>query len=330
MKKLCLIVIALLPLLAGCDQTSQSPYSRSGMYFDTVVSVDIYGPEEDPDIILDECMNLCSHYEQLFDKNIPTSDIARINSGRASTTSVDHDTAVLIDKAIEYSRMTDGQFDITIAPVSALWDFHPGSEQIPSDADIRKALHFVDYHNITVDTVNDTVTTLTDNIRVDVGAVAKGYIADRIADHLGSYDIDGAIINMGGDIRMTGSKSDKENFIIGINDPFDSGNCIEALSVSDTAVATSGLYERSFVTGRNRYHHILSVDTGYPVDTDVESVTVITADAVDADCLCTVAIISGSAKAMELMESLDSTEAILVLSDRSILMTSGAGRYIRQ
>ena len=179
--------------------------------------------------------------------------------------------------------------------------------------------------------MSDNSVTLTDpEASVEVGSIAKGFVADRIAEYLNSESITGAIINMGGDMRLIGSKPDGDLFNIGIQDPFGSGSCTESLYISDMAVATSGTYERCFTANGKKYHHILDTATGYPVDTDIESVTVISDNAEDCDCLCTIAIIEGSQKALEIIEHTENTEAVIILSDKTVLHSSGANRYIRQ
>lgn len=322
------IIISAAVCLSGCGVPKSTPVTFSGLYYDTVISIDIYGAPKDSETICAECERMCERYEALFDKNMPGSDIYRINHSDGAPVKVDHDTAVLISKALEYSKLSDGLFDVSIAPVSALWDFHD-DPRIPSDEEIAAALPLVDHTKVLTDLTNDTVT-VGDSMSLDLGGAAKGYIADRIGEYLMSCSITGAIINMGGDIKILGTKPDKSMFNIGINDPFNDGGVLMSLGVSDTSVATSGIYERCFVKDGISYHHILDPKTGRPVKTDIESVTVITKSAVDADCLCTLAILYGSDKAMELIENTENTEAVILLTDGSVLSSSKASDLIRQ
>ncbi len=314
--------------LSGCTPAT-APVSVSGIYCDTIINIDIYGAGKDSQTICDNCRNMCEHYQNLFDKNNPVSDIYAVNHSDSGKVSVDHDTALLLGKALVYSEKSDGLFDITIAPVSSLWDFHEENAHIPGDHEIMAALPLVDYTALSADPGNNTVT-LKKGMSIDPGGVAKGYIADRIAEYLLSCSITGAIINMGGDIRVIGTKPDNSMFSIGINDPFKDGTIGMALGISDMSVATSGIYERCFTSEGRTYHHILDPSTGYPVDTDIESVTVITESATDADCLCTLCILYGSEKAMELIENTEDTEAVMILTDNTMLTSSGASRFIRQ
>ena len=327
-----IISVVALTFLCGCSSDGKDTlYSRSALYFDTAVSVDIYASSpEEAEQVLGECMNICSHYTDLFDSKIITSDIAKINNSAGKPVTVDPDTVMLISKALNYCSISDGGFDITIEPVSDLWDFHEGSERVPSDAGIKEALSSVNWKNLSVDPENNTITLNKPCVSIDVGGVAKGFVADKITEYLMSQHITGAIINMGGDMRILGSKPDGSLFNIGITDPFSKGSVSTALYLSDTSVATSGTYERCFEKNGVLYHHILDTQTGYPCQTDIKSVTVITPYATDSDCLCTVCIIKGSTEALRLIENIPDTEAILILEDGSILMTSGASNLIRQ
>lgn len=320
----------MMTLTCGCSSSKNNSCSRSGLYYDTIVTVTLFSDDKaGAEALLDECMNICAHYEELFDKNIKTSNIARINSAGTEKVTVDHDTAVMITKALEYSEITSGAFDITVEPVTRLWDFHEGAEKIPDEIDIKNALSSVGYKGLTVDETGNTVTKKDKSISIDTGGAAKGFVADKLADYLMSCSITGAIINMGGDMKLLGKKPNGDAFNIGINDPDTNGQCIMSLSLSDSSVATSGIYERCFEKDGKRYHHILDTNTGYPCDTDIESVTVITKDALAADCLCTCCITLGSQKALNLIEELDGTEAVFILTDGSIIQTEGAKQYIR-
>ena len=316
--------------LCGCARSgSAKAVSKSAVFFDTVVSVDIYpdnsaGSEE----IAEKCLEICDHYQKLFDEKIKTSDIAKINSSAGQTVPVDHDTAVMISDALYYSSLSNGKFDITIDPVSDLWDFHEGTYRVPSDNDLEKACKLVDYRNVNADTKSNTVTLLSPGTSIDVGGAAKGYIADRIADYLKTQSITGAIINMGGDMYLLGTKPDKDLFNIGINDP-DANGCVMSLYLSDCAVATSGTYERTITQNGQVYHHILDPRTGKSADTDIKSVTVISNSSMTSDCLCTVCILLGSDRSMQLIENLPDTEAIMILNDGSIIKSSGSDSLIR-
>ena len=324
------ILLATVSLCGCAGRNNTAGYQKSGLYFDTAVSVEIYASSpEEAEPVLEECMNICAHYQDMFDAQIITSDIANINSSAGKSVTVDEDTVLLLEEALKYCSLSGGAFDISIKPVTELWDFHEGAERIPSDEELQASLKHVDWNNISVDPVNNTVTLNDPDSSIDLGAVAKGYVADKITEYLESLSITGAIVNMGGDMRLIGTKPDGSMFNIGINDPFDSGSVSMALYLSDTSVATSGTYERCFEKDGVLYHHILDPQTGMPCDTDIRSVTVITKSATDADCLCTVCILKGSSQSLSLIERIPDTEAVFITNDGSVLTTSGAERLIR-
>ncbi len=333
-KKIVLIsfvILALSLLSGGCRPVNTDrPVSKTALYYDTIVTVELFGQDTASlEELADDCMRLCDHYQKLFDPDIKTSDIARINAAETATVTVDHDTAVMLSQALHYSEVSDGKFDITIAPVSSLYDWHISPPVIPSDSDLAAACSLVDHGNVIVDTDKNTVTLLSGDTRIDPGAAAKGYIADRIADRLEGESITGAIINMGGDMRLVGRKTDNSLFNIGINDP-DNDGCIISLCLSDCAVATSGTYERCYEKDGVNYHHILDPFTGKSADTDIRSITVISKMSLDCDCLCTVGILLGYEKASELIEQTPDTEAVFILNDGTVKKTSDADTFIRQ
>ena len=325
-----IIIVSLILLLCGCSSSKDNThYSKSGVYFDTIISVTLYGSgRAEADNILEECMTLCEHYEKLFNPNISTSDIAKINSSGPDPVHVDSDTIKCIREALKYSEISNGRFDITIKPVSDLWDFHESPGVIPSQKQLAKATVLVDYSKITIDPVNNTVS-LPAGYSIELGAAAKGYIAGKIKEYLSEQSIAGAIINIGGDICLLGSKPDGSGFNIGINDPFYEGETAMTLVLKDTSVATSGTYERCFTVDGKKYHHILDPKTGYPVKTDVLSVTVISKNALDSDCLCTLCVIEGAEKALGIINETPDTEAIIICNDGTTLTSSGAAAYIK-
>ncbi|MBR1909479.1 MAG: FAD:protein FMN transferase [Lachnospiraceae bacterium] len=327
--KITLVSLLSALLLSGCLASNNRPYSRSGLYYDTIISVTLYGVgKNDADLLLDECMTICDHYGSLFDPDINTSDIAKINSSGGKSITVDPDTILCLSETLKYSGISDGKFDITIKPVSDLWDFHEGSGKIPSADRLNNALNYVGYKKITIDPVNNTVS-LEPGSSIELGASAKGFIAGKISEYLKKNNVSGAIINMGGDICLLGSKPDGSDFNIGISDPDSSGAPVLTLTLNNTSVATSGTYERCFTYEGQKYHHILDPSTGYPVKTDVLSVTVISDSAIDCDCLCTLCILEGTPKALSLINSIPDTEAIIIQNDGKIVKSSGADRYIK-
>lgn len=316
-----LICLALLCLtFCGCQSSQSSPISKSGVYLDTVITVTLYGTEEES--ILDHCLSLCESYEALFSRTMEGSDVYRMNHAGGQPTQVSPETARLIEKAISYSNISDGAFDCTIAPLSTLWDFKNNPGRVPSQEEIEAARSLVDYR--TIQASQTTVTLKNPSAAIDLGGIAKGYIADRLKDYLTSQGITSALINLGGNVLTIGSKPDGSPWNIGIQKPFDERNAsIASLKVTDQSLVTSGTYERYFTVGGTVYHHLLDPATGYPADTGLSSVTILSDDSIDGDALSTSCFVLGIDKGMELIESLPGVEALFVTSEDELLYSSG-------
>lgn len=325
-----LMLLLIIPcMICGCaHNTSGSliPVSRTGLYFDTVVSVTLYEYEGSSDRIFDECIKMCERYESLFSATVPDSDIWRINNAGGSAVTVDPETAKLISDALEYSRSSGGLIDPTIGGVCELWDISSqvasGSYHIPDDESISEALSHVDHEKITVS--GNTVTVSDPDAHLTLGFIAKGYVADRIAEYLAEAGVASALIDLGGNIKAVGNKPDGLDFHIGIQKPFaDKGEPITTVSVRDASVVSSGVYERYFTLNDHIYHHIFDTEKGYPVDGNVIGVTVISSSSEEADVLSTLCLITGVEKGLDLIEDTEGVEAMFITSDYALHASSG-------
>lgn len=309
-------LLAVLLLLGGCTTLRpQDELSITELYFDTVVQIHVWGADRS---VLDGCKELCASYENMLSKEIEGSDISRINSANGAPTKVSPETAALIQKGLEYSALTDGKFDITIAPLSSLWDFHdPTNGDIPAKQELETACALVDYRNVKVE--GSTVTLLNPEMEIDLGGIAKGYIADRLKDYLVGEGVEHASINLGGNILLVGEKYDGSDYRIGIQKPFDeSGQAITSVEVSDCSVVSSGIYQRYFEKDGILYHHILNPETGYPYENNLLQVTIISDSSTDGDALSTCCFALGLEEGTKLVESLDNVQAIFVTEDYEI------------
>lgn len=306
-------------LLPACSAPPESEsLVMNGMYFDTVVQIEAWGATEE---IMDHCEELCGHYEQLFSPTIETSEVSEINRAQGAPVEVSEETAELIRKGIEYGDLSGGLFDITIASASSLWDFTGNDElTLPDASALAEAVSHIDYHCIEV---NGTTVTLTDpEAQIDLGGIAKGYIADRIKEYLESEGVEHALINLGGNMLALGGRYDGSPFRIGLQEPFaDTGSVLDVLDVTDQSVVSSGNYERYFEKDGVIYHHILDPDTGYPIQNNLDQVTIISDASVDGDALSTTCYALGLEKGMELIQSLDGVEAVFVTHDGELHTT---------
>ena len=325
-KKITALLAASALLLSGCSGLSAK---RDQVYtdtlFDTVVNIRIYDAADES--VLKGCEELCKKYDAMFSRTNENSEISMINNAGGAAVEVSKETIKLIQKGIYYSEMSNGAFDITIGSVSALWDFKSDAPAVPDAAAIAEAVSHVNYKNILIR--DNTVRLLDPQAKLDVGAIAKGYIADRVRDYLEEEGIDHAMIDLGGNIVAMGSKPDGTDYNIGIQKPFDeSGTPITSVKLSNKSIVTSGIYQRYFEADGVLYHHILDTATGYPCDNDLASVTIINDSSVDGDALSTTCFAMGLTDGLAFAESLPNTEAIFITTDGELHCTSGIGTSI--
>lgn len=302
--------------LIGCASENTNPISISEFKLNTIVTITIYDSQNTQ--LLDECMAICDRYELLFSRTNPESELYRLNHRKLDslngTYNLSSDTAALIEKGLEYSRLSDGAFDITVAPLSDLWNFTSSSPKAPDAGRIQSVLPLVDYKNIELR--GQSFRFLQDKTALDLGAVAKGFIADEIKAYLTSQGVNSAMINLGGNVLCVGNKPDGAAFKIGIQKPFaDRNETIATMEITDKSVVSSGIYERFFEENQRLYHHLLNPKTGYPYNNGLISVTIISDLSVDGDGLSTACFALGLEKGMALIESLPQTDAIFITED---------------
>ena len=332
-------------VLSGCSaQTkseentaadSQEPISATAIKLNTAVTVTIYDSNDKN--LLTECMNLCDKYEKIFSRTASDSELYQLNHRELApvertenTYQVSDDLAELVSEGLDYSELSKEAFDIAIEPLTSLWDFTAEDPQVPEDSLIQAALPKCDYHNISVDKDKNEITLKTDDTAIELGAIAKGYIADRLKDYLVSQNVKSAIINLGGNVLCIGEKPDNSAFKIGIQKPFaDRSETIAVMDIKDKSVVSSGIYERCFEQNGTLYHHLLNPETGYPYDNGLIAVTIISDKSVDGDALSTTCFALGLEDGMKLAESLDDVQAFFVTSDYEIHYTKDFRKKIK-
>ena len=288
-----------------------------GFYFDTVVNLSLWGA---PEGLVDEIWAECTRYENLLSKTIATSDVSRINNANGQTVTVDAETWEILRRAKEISAMTGGAFSVTIAPVTALWTFTGvTTNTIPTDETRLATLPLVDDEKIVLG-ANYTVT-LPAGMQIDLGGIAKGYIADKVAA-LVRDKVTAGIISLGGNVYTVGQKPDGSRFSVGITDPQNPASPKAVIYTKDCTVVTSGTYERGFNFGGMRYHHILDPKTGWPSQSDLVSATFVMESSMTADALATACIVIGSEKALALAKE-QGLDALFIQKDGTILATDG-------
>lgn len=307
-------------VFSGCKSKETEPIQKTGMLLDTVIGISIY--DSDNEKLLDKSFDLCKTYETLFSPSITTSDIYKINHSGGAPVTVSDATLEVIQKGIAYGERSDGLFDITIAPLSELWDFDHNTGTIPDPDAIREAASHVNYQNIQID--GNQVCLSDPQSGIDLGGIAKGYIADRIRDYLKSEGVKSAVINLGGNVLTLGGRPDGSPFRIGIRKPFsEDSESIAIAKVRNTSLVSSGNYQRYFKKDGKIYHHILNPQTGYPIDNTLYQVTILCDTSEDADALSTICYSLGLEKGLEFINSIPDVEALFVTSDEKLHPSDG-------
>ena len=303
--------------LAGCSKGGSAPsasesVSTTFFCFDTVCTINGWMPQD----ALDAAVTRCLEYEKLFSRTVEGSDVWNINHASGAPVQVHSDTADLIARALEYCEQSEGDFDITIGAVSQLWDFKEGV--MPASEAIEAALPHVDYHLVGLE--GDVVTLADPEAALDLGGIAKGWVADALLELLSAAGVSHACINLGGNVAVMGGKPDGSEWNVGIRDPnAGDGTLIAKASFKDGSVVTSGLDERRFEKDGRTYWHILDPRTGYPVETDVMSATVASPRSVDGDGCTKQLVAHGFEAAARLVDAHPDFSVLLVYASGEVV-----------
>ncbi|MCK5156168.1 MAG: FAD:protein FMN transferase [Spirochaetales bacterium] len=307
------------------NNTSTDLESRSELMLGTVCIIKIYDNVNNQ--VFDAAFKRIEEIEQQMSTHIQESDISRINRDAGlMETIIPGDTFTVIRKAIEIAELSGGAFDPSIGPLVTLWGIGTDHAKIPALDEINQLLPLINFRNIILDEKTSSVFLEKNGIKLDLGGIAKGYAADEVREVLLNQGIKSAIINLGGNILTVGKKPDGSLWRIGIQDPDpaeDRGAYVMILTIEDTAVVTSGPYERFFTVGTTIFHHILDTETGYPVNSNLESITIISGNSFIADALSTAVYSLGLESGMALIENLDSIEAVAITYHQEIILSSG-------
>ncbi len=250
----------------------------------------------------------------------PDSEVSDVNDNAAKRpVPISMELYDLLSTSIEYSRITHGAFDITYASVGFMYDFH--THKHPTEAQIDSALPEVNYHHIVLDPKGHTVSFTQPGVRIDLGGIAKGHAVDSGIAILKSMGITHALVTAGGDSRIIGDRFGKP-WIVAIRHPDDPTKVIAKIPLVDTAISTSGDYERYFIENGVRYHHIIDPHTGHSAS-KVRSATILAPTATRTDGLSKTAFVLGPEEAMKIYNSLDDVDAILVTPDGRVLYSKG-------
>lgn len=315
-KRICSLFLAL--LLCGCGANTP-PAQRGSFVMDTYFSATDYG--EYDYAAIDAVFELMQACERLFSVTDPESELSAVNGSDGAPVRIGERTAALLGETLSVCARTDGAIDPTVYPVAAEWGFTKGEYRIPTDEEISALLPLVDYRGVRL---GEGTVTLPPGVRLDLGAVAKGYALEEAKRLLKEWGVSSVILNLGGNLQTVGVKPDGSLWRTAVAAPDGSGENVCVLELGECAVATSGNYERFFIgEDGERYCHIIDPESGMPVQNGLSSVTVIGESAFLCDALSTALFVMGAERAARFWRESGDFEMILIGEDGTIRYTEG-------
>lgn len=315
MKRLACLLLACLTVLALVACGAKKPQEISLFAMDTYMTLSAYG--DNAGEALTAASQEINRLEATLSRTIDTSDISRLNAGAA--VSVQQETRELLLRALALADETGGTFDMTVAPLVTLWGITSDAPHVPTQEEIDALLPLVGSDHVHM----DTEVTLDEGCAVDLGGIAKGYASGQVAHILRAYDVTSAVVSLGGNVYVCGSRPDGAPWNVGIQDPSGTGYAA-TVALTDCFAVTSGGYQRYFVAEDGTvYQHILDPRTGCPADSDLLSVTVISDDGTAADAYSTALYVMGEQEAVSFWRTHGGFDLILITADGRLLYTPG-------
>lgn len=310
-------------LLAGCSSATTEPVRRQQFLLGTICTVSVY--QRVPERLFTDFFAAVEAVEKEMSATLAGSEVSRINEAAGKeAVAVSEETFGVIERGLEFTKRSGGAFDVTVGPLVRLWGIGTEAARVPEPDEIRGALGLLGASDVLLDRAARTVFLARSGMRLDLGAIAKGYAADKAAGLLRARGVRKALLDFGGNIVVVGSHPSRPAWRIGVQEPDSArGEYLGILQVTDTSVVTSGAYERFFEKDGVRYHHILDTATGRPVANGVVSTTVVCSSSTAADALSTSLFAMGPERGLALARTVAGVEAMVITQDRTIHLTAG-------
>lgn len=328
-------VLFLIIMLVGCSNenevnTSKTtstttvndtiPASKEFFAMDTYMEVDVYGDNGEKAVAKAE--KEVNKLDSILSTGKSTSEISKLNKNKKQVVSAD--TMSLIKESVKISKETNSAFNPAIYPLMELWGFTTKNYYVPKDNEIKTLLNHMDIDNIKIDERKNEVSFKDSNMKIDLGAIAKGYTSSKIIDIFKENNVKSGMVTLGGNVQVLGKKPDGSLWKVGIQNPIGEDEYLGVLQTSDKAVITSGGYERNFTKNGKTYHHILDPSNGYPANNGLTSVTIISSDGTLADALSTSLFVMGKDKAIDFYKKSNyNFDFILYTSDNKLIISDG-------
>ena len=333
LKKILALGLASAILFTGCaerreaaqqmleNQKMENRHEATTFAMDTVMTFTVI--HEDGDEIIIDAEQEIRRLENLLSVTVENSDVSKLNAAAGNEAIEMHiDTQVLLQKGKELGEKTGNAFDIAISPVVKAWGFTEAEHSVPSQEKLDTLLPLTDPDDILLDSGKAYLQK--EGMAVDLGGIAKGYASDKVAELLKEKGVASAIVSLGGNVYGVGTKPDGEKWEVALANPLDANDYCGLISIENQAVVTSGGYQRYFEENGKKYHHIIDPATGYPAESGLLSVTIISDSGTEADVLSTALYVMGLEKALAFWQEHGGFEAIFVTEAGEVIATEGA------
>lgn len=332
-KKLNLVgVLALILIfLSACGRNAskqtllQQPYEDTEFLMGTYVTLRIY--DEEKEAIIEKGFNRVKNLADRLSGETQESEITAINQAAGKNPVVlSEDVYDLVKYAAEYTAESKGEFDYTIGPITDLWRIGFDDARKPEPVEIDEALQLVDYKSVELDDEERSVFLKKEGMMLDLGAIAKGYMADEIHELFEEEGVTTAIIDLGGNVFVMGGSPSREGefWNVGVQDPFGNrGESIGSTKQTNRSIVTSGIYERYLEVDGKLYHHLMDPDVGYPFENEIAGISIISEKSVDGDALSTLVFGLGLEAGLEYVNQREGVEAVFISKDKNIYLSDG-------
>ncbi|MDD5748826.1 MAG: FAD:protein FMN transferase [Actinomycetota bacterium] len=313
-------------LMRGHSSTYHSPTIFT---MDTTLDITIEGRGKNSKNDAEACFEVARRIESKTSRFKKESDVSKINKlAGISPVKVSDDTFQIINRSFELSKLTDGAFDITIAPVMKIWGFYGKKYKIPETSEIKEALELVGWKKVKIDSASRTVMLTKKGMEIDLGGIAKGYALDELCRTLRKRGVRSALVNFGGSIGVVGKRPDGKDWVIGIRNPRGQGaDILGEVRVKNCFISTSGDYERFFTKNNKRYFHIFDPSTGFNPENTI-SATVIGSSGTTTDAFSTALVVMGAENGIPFMDGMKNYSCLVVDSNGKVLKSKNMKEYV--
>lgn len=321
-----IIIMSVIPLSSCINNNGNSePISKTEYMLGTICTITVYDNKSETviDNSIDKAFARIKEIENKMSVNKSGTEVDAVaNAAGKNFVKVSDDTFYVLKKGKYYSGQSSGSFDITIGPLVKLWGIGTDHARVPSQQEIDEKKSLVNYEDLLLDEKDKKAMLAKPGMSLDLGGIAKGYSADEAARILKENGVEHAIVNLGGNVLTINDNPDGNPWTIGIQDPFKSrGSVVGTIDVTNKTVVTSGIYERYFEKNGKKYHHILNPFTGYPMDNNLASVTLVTNVSIDADAMTKNIFYLGLDKGVEYVKKVPGLSAIFITKNKEVYVT---------